>query len=80
MAKTRHRKTFDRLLRVGVPSALAEATASAAIERLESLNDYVRRALLARNYGRTDSRCRQGTGGRRHENGTSSPLQPAFAR
>jgi predicted HicB family RNase H-like nuclease len=47
VAKTRHRKTFDRLLRVGVPSALAEATASAAIERLESLNDYVRRALLA---------------------------------
>ena len=47
MAKTRHRKTFDRLLRVGVPSALAEATASAASERLESLNVYVRRALLA---------------------------------
>ena len=46
MAKNRHRKTFDRMLRVGVPSALAEATASAASERLESANDYVRRALL----------------------------------
>jgi hypothetical protein len=46
VAKNRHRKTFDRMLRVGVLSALAEATASAASERLESANDYVRRALL----------------------------------
>jgi hypothetical protein len=46
VAKNRHRKTFDRLLRVGVPSALAEAVASAASQRLESLNGYTRRALL----------------------------------
>ena len=47
MAKTNHLKTFDRQLRVGVPNAVAQATAFAARERLESLNDYVRRALLA---------------------------------
>ena len=45
-AKTKHSKTFDTQLRIGVPSALTEATASAASERLESANDYVRRALL----------------------------------
>ena len=47
MAKTKHPKTFDAQLRVGVPNAVAKATAFAASERLESLNDYVRRALLA---------------------------------
>jgi predicted HicB family RNase H-like nuclease len=47
MAKTKHAKTFDTRLCVGVPSAVAEATTSAASQRLESLNVYVRRALLA---------------------------------
>ena len=47
MARTKHVKTFDAQLRVGVPNVVAKATASAASERLESLNDYVRRALLA---------------------------------
>ena len=47
MARTKHVKTFDAFLRVGVPNAVAKATAFAAGERLESLNDYVRRALLA---------------------------------
>jgi hypothetical protein len=47
VAKNRHRKIFDRMLRIGVPAALAEATASAAGARLESLNTYARRALLA---------------------------------
>jgi hypothetical protein len=47
MAKNRHQKIFDSQLRIVVPSALAEATASAASERLERLNGYVRRAIMA---------------------------------
>jgi predicted HicB family RNase H-like nuclease len=47
VAKTNRRKTFGTQLRVGVPDAVAKATAFAASERLESLNSYVRRALLA---------------------------------
>lgn len=46
MAKTKHPKIFDTQLRVCVPDAMAKATAFAASERLESLNDYVRRAIL----------------------------------
>lgn len=47
MARTKHAKVFDAQLRVGVTKTVAKATAFAASQQLESLNDYVRRALLA---------------------------------
>ena len=47
MARTKHAKVFDAQLRVGVTKTVAKATAFAAGQQLESLNDYVRRALLA---------------------------------
>jgi predicted HicB family RNase H-like nuclease len=40
-------QTFDTQLRIGMPSEVVEAIASAAGQRLESLNAYARRALLA---------------------------------
>jgi hypothetical protein len=47
MARTNHTKVFDAQLRVGVTKTVAKAIASVAGDRLESANDYVRRAVLA---------------------------------
>lgn len=46
--RTKRPRTFTAQLRVGVTTTVAEALAAAASERLESANNYVRRALLTR--------------------------------